>query len=279
MFRSLRHFPGATREILRLVAGTRREIRGWWWILPLAWIGAPSRLSASGIGGVRGRELSLSLRCGARILCRLDEVFTVIEVFALHQYGAAALRSTDRTPVIVDVGANIGVATVWLAWRFPDAQIVAIEPTREVRGRLMYNIRVNALDSRVRVIDGGVGGQDGIATLRHGTTSSVNQLVAYGGLDGAERVEVLSLRSVLAAADGHIDLLKIDCEGAEYGFLRGDLSPNPSLIEMIVGEYHRGGSQEHAELMESLEREGYHVQSKATDGPYGTFTCGVTAST
>lgn len=276
MVSNLRHLHSVANEILGFATGTRRELRGWWWILPLAWLGAPSRLSASGIGGLRGKELLLSLRCGARVLCRLDEVFTIVEVFGLRQYEAAALPSRESQSVIVDVGANIGVATVWLAWRFPEAQIVAIEPGREALRRLMYNITVNGLDSRVKVIHGGVGAQDGVvASLERGTTSSVNRLVASTGAEIGERVDVLSLRSVAAVAGGYIDLLKIDCEGAEYAFFHGDLSPTPSLIGMIVGEYHRGHSREHDELMESLALSGYDLQSKVSDGPYGTFVARV----
>lgn len=271
MTRQVRRVGRVIGDLTRVGACTRHALRGWWWVLPLAWVAAPSRLSSSGISRLRGRQILLSLRCGARVFCRLDEVFTVVEVFGLGEYEGAALQSGSRAPVIVDVGANIGVATVWLAWRFPEATIVAIEPDGDAILRLRKNIAINGLTQRVQSIHGGVGARDGTAALHHGRTSSVNTLEPSTGRDDEELVQVLSLGSVISLAGGYIGVLKIDCEGAEYEFLSGDVSPGPAVIGMIVGEYHRGGSREHRALVALLRLHGYEVETKRTSGLCGTF--------
>lgn len=57
-------------------------------------------------------------------------------------------------PLIIDAGANIGLATLWFAKHFPEAQIVAIEPDDKNFELLRRNTR--HLGTRVTLIQGGV---------------------------------------------------------------------------------------------------------------------------
>src|SRR5579862_10008371 len=47
------------------------------------------------------------------------------EIFARQNY---EFTSTRENPVILDCGANIGMATFYFKWRFPEAQITSFEP-------------------------------------------------------------------------------------------------------------------------------------------------------
>lgn len=57
-------------------------------------------------------------------------------------------------PLIIDAGANIGLATLWFAKHFPEAQIVAVEPDDKNFELLRRNTQ--HLGSRVTLIQGGV---------------------------------------------------------------------------------------------------------------------------
>src|SRR5262245_22787707 len=66
------------------------------------------------------------------------------EVFMNHSYGFARWPDHDRaireyydgalqrgqTPVIIDCGAHIGLATLWFAQQYPAARIFSVEPAR-----------------------------------------------------------------------------------------------------------------------------------------------------
>lgn len=260
-------------DVRRFTSGTRGEVRGWWWILPLAWFVAPSRLGLPGVERLRSRVLVVTLRSGWSIRCRIDEVFTIVEVFGLREYGDAHFTPSSSRAVIVDVGANIGVATVWLARRFPEAEVLAIEPSKDALGRLRDNVERNRLGGRVKAIYGGVGARDGRAALLAGATSSLNRLGPETGRDREEVVPVFSLRSVVAAAGGFVDLLKVDCEGAEYDLFSGDLPISPSVVGVIVGEFHRAGTPEHQRLMQRFGANGYSVRITLRSGGCGTFVC------
>ena len=50
-----------------------------------------------------------------------------------------AILAAGRTPVIIDAGANIGLASVWFNERFPRAKIYAVEPNAENLSMLARN--------------------------------------------------------------------------------------------------------------------------------------------
>jgi len=63
------------------------------------------------------------------------------EIFGATQYGLGRLRrareiksfqerqiATNKVPLIIDAGANIGATSVFYALAVPNAQVVAIEP-------------------------------------------------------------------------------------------------------------------------------------------------------
>lgn len=58
-------------------------------------------------------------------------------VYALNDI--AGLKPPADRPLIIDAGAHIGVASVWLAREWPDACIIAVEPDRANRELLMQN--------------------------------------------------------------------------------------------------------------------------------------------
>jgi FkbM family methyltransferase len=80
------------------------------------------------------------------------------------RYESAMARGL--TPVIVDCGAHIGLATLWFAAKFPSARIFAIEPASENFEILCWNVEryrnikpIHAAiwdhDTRVRLVNAG----------------------------------------------------------------------------------------------------------------------------
>lgn len=85
-------------------------------------------------------------------------------------------------------------------------------------------------------------------------------------------VSCYSFLWVLDAVGGHIDLLKLDCEGAEMSILYQEIVC-PANVKKIVGEYHNIGNDKnlamHSRLLNlrsgsdikaTLESRGYLVQ-------------------
>lgn len=249
--------------------GMRREVRRWWWCL-VAWVVLPSRLPPR-----RGllhtaparRSVTLHLKRSGVLRCRVAGFYSVVEVFALEQYALPYL-DPQEVRVVVDIGANGGAATVWLATRYPNARVVAVEPGQEAVHLLRQNIRRNGLDARVDVMPVAIGGTSGRGHLVRGGTSVNNCVLSTGVEAGAgDEVDILNLEDLLEKAElSGVDVLKLDCEGAGYPLLLEAPPDRLRRVTWIVGEFHRPGGRDPRNLAAHLAPAGFHCEI-TSDGP------------
>ena len=132
---------------------------------------------------------------------------------------------------ILDLGANAGQSVRHFLRDFRRPEIISFEPARGnlevLRGRY-------GAHPRVRIVAAAAGETDGEADLQVYEHSEMNSLLPLASADQArrvgadlpvlqtERVEVITLDTFAAKnALERIDLLKIDCQGAEMAILRG----------------------------------------------------------
>lgn len=142
--------------------------------------------------------------------------------------------------VILDIGANVGISSVYFANRFPQADIYAIEPMPEN----FEVLKRNAEGRRVTPINVGLDSQDGQRELILSPDAS-----NFGGLSFYQRGAAPDAKRVMIATRspasllrelgvGRVDMIKIDTEGAEYSILTAF---DPELLKevtWITGELH-----------------------------------------
>lgn len=118
--------------------------------------------------------------------------------------------------MIVDVGASFGFFSLAARARYPHATIHAYEPNP----RILPLLRANTADSGVLIHAEAVGGSDGSVNFVDDGPSNQARVGTFK--NGAPNRDVcqVSLETVLARAGGRIDLLKLDCEGAEWEILK-----------------------------------------------------------
>ena len=185
------------------------------------------------------------------------------EIWTSHAYLPAGWGDRGQTTVI-DVGANVGVFTVWASRVLRPGRIVAIEPSPEAVVLLRRNLKRNGV-TRTTVAQFAVAGHRGTATLYRRGAPSMNTLFQhdrYGShFEPVADVPLLTLDNVMDRYGiERCDLLKLDCEGAEYQALFGASKETLAKITNIVGEYHEGMSAHGSvELMTFLERQGFEV--------------------
>jgi FkbM family methyltransferase len=157
------------------------------------------------------------------------------DVFSGKSYPIVPLGVPIET--IVDVGANIGTATVWLAMAHPQAKVYAFEPGPEAAGLLAANTAFMPLVSTFAY---GLYDRDVRLPLFEGVQDSVSASVGQSANTGsmAQEVELRDAGAALAALGvTRIDLLKVDTEGCELPILRslGGLVAGAALVYV---EYH-----------------------------------------
>jgi FkbM family methyltransferase len=161
----------------------------------------------------------------------------------LPQWNDLFVRGTLRfTPVspaprVLDCGANVGLASLWLRRRFPSARITAFEADPALGEMLGRNLTANGA-STVETIDAAVWSSAGRLAFRaEGADSgSVDTIAA----DTPGRViEVPSVRLRDWIAREPIDLLKLDVEGAELEILEdcADVLGNVAAMHLEVHDF------------------------------------------
>jgi FkbM family methyltransferase len=148
--------------------------------------------------------------------------------------------------VAVDVGGYLGSVGIALALDNPEMRVVIIEPVPDNFELIIANAQANGVLGQVSVRQGAVGkGHEpvevwyryqGSVSLDHHAFVGNSSLAYDNG--GEAQHETISYRAT-SLADlrdelGHIDFLKIDCEGGEWAFF----SDGAKGVGIIVGEAH-----------------------------------------
>lgn len=162
---------------------------------------------------------------------------SVLSEVALDDIYAEADAIPAKT--IVDLGANVGLATLRLLATHPEARITAVEADPVLAAKLRENVK----GLPVTVIAAAIAGSSGERTFyRSDSVSWGNSLDHLDPVQTPVQVPAISLADLFGSEGIEtVDLLKVDVEGAEWEIFRDGV---PSQVEAIVGEVHAKG--EHA---------------------------------
>jgi FkbM family methyltransferase len=145
------------------------------------------------------------------------------EIERFHQGRVAraffqGLVKSDKTPVIFDIGANIGASSLYFASLYPEALIVALEPEENNFDLLVKNTE----GLKVKAIKGALGPRDETLFIHDPGVGEWGFQIAK---DGDLSTQVFSASEFVRRETEDLSpfLLKIDIEGYEkYIFDSGD---------------------------------------------------------
>jgi FkbM family methyltransferase len=136
---------------------------------------------------------------------------------------------------VIDVGANIGDFSIQSARLCPQGKIYAIDPIKEHCERVAEHIKLNAIEN-VQIFQLALGGTTGDVEIRSDGSRSSTQ---WGSGMPIRTLQVTLPEFMRINHVEKIDLLKLDCEGAEWDILPAAESVLP-VIRQICLEYHNG---------------------------------------
>ena len=159
-----------------------------------------------------------------------------------------------KDSTVVDIGAHVGVVSIYLAKKY-GCKVFAYEPSLHNYRRLLDNIKANSLKELIQVFPVAVTNNGREVTISEDTNNSGGTNIYSDGY----KVESITLKNIInvilmkyITIDNKIDLLKIDCEGAEYEIFE-DLTPLEH-VKAVRGEFHhRKGLDPHA-LLERVRK-------------------------
>jgi FkbM family methyltransferase len=155
----------------------------------------------------------------------------------LFVHNSVHFRSPRPDPRILDCGANLGLASLYLKRLYPAARITAFEADPAIHEILVSNLQANGATD-VEAVHAAVWTQPGEITFQcEGADSGSIQQFAAADVGRSRAVPAMRLRDLLLTEK--VDLLKLDIEGAEYDVLEDcrDALGNVGAILMDLHEF------------------------------------------
>ncbi len=233
------------------------------------------------LDGLRNGWRPALLRYCTGLAPELEGAFTRYEagffgqVFVFDEYEVSRLR-LPGSPVVIDVGANVGFFTWKVHSLRPSARIFACEPQSDNLRRLRSVYQALHIDGAV--CPEACGKADGEATLylHSSVTHSLDpEWHSDLGSGTTETVPVTTLDKLCGSRGIQgVDLLKIDTEGAEVDVLSGALD-TLRHTRYVVLEYHSPELKE--QCLRLLTAAGFHCRCKTFwglgEGGEGLLLC------
>lgn len=170
------------------------------------------------------------------------DAITLMVIFCRREYGTILPGS-----IVIDIGANIGLFSLYAA-RQGAKKVYAFEPNHQAYLTLCKSIESNKLDDVIIPFNLAVSSKDNDVVLIPKASSPYNVIKSRSevvAVDNFDEIKTISLSTILASNNiQSCDLLKMDCEGAEYDILFNLSGEVFSKIDNIRLEHHKGGLKE-----------------------------------
>lgn len=180
------------------------------------------------------------------------------EIFSDEIYTFAA-DSNKKDPLIIDCGANIGASVVFFKDLYPQSKVIAIEADPMIFDYLTKNLERNGVKG-VELINKAVWiDDDGVTFQSEGADG--------GNVNGKGALEIPSLRiKTLLSSLPHVDLLKMDVEGAETLILQ-DCVDELKKVDSLFVEYHSYSHEPQClhQLLSVINRAGFRYDVQHLD--------------
>lgn len=225
-------------------------------------------------------EIFINLPNGMRVHKHGDTAVIIKEIWEEQSY--QNLRDVGANDLVFDIGANQGIFALYAASK--GAKVYAVEPDPANFAILQNNIAINGLNEKIIPINCAVASEAGSLTLyipeRNGqtltglitTTKEISKQYLDMGITALRELQIEALR-LSDLFDKYkiqtIDLLKIDCEGAELDILSGGGPAEFRRVRHIIMETHSGYAE--SSLYRRVQALGFQVISyQKLSGVYST---------
>jgi len=147
----------------------------------------------------------------------IQQVFSRLDYDLGHMPQAPALigylTRQKKPPLILDLGAHIGCATIWFKNQFPESRIIAVEPEPENFALLSKNTMGIA---GVSTVQGAIASYSGTGYLHDPKRDTWGYRVAATQTDNESPVKAYTVRSLLKLEPNATPFIaKVDIEGGE----------------------------------------------------------------
>ena len=215
-----------------------KPVNNHWWRCGMDWF---DRLQLAGFKvelAEHDNEIFAVCRKNLRIDLRSE-----IDANIIREETSLNIYRVKNPKVVVDIGAHIGGTALFCGIK--GAEVYAYEPELDNYRLLEKNVKGNDFQDQIHIFNKAVGTAGKRELNLHMENDGCHSFypnIAPNMSDEKQEIETISIQEVFKDIP-HCDLLKIDCEGAEYEFLK-DIPFKK--IDQISMELHDTGNQREA---------------------------------
>ena len=202
----------------------------------------------------------------AQIEYQYAESFWIIinEILINEEY---YFETQNDRPVIIDCGANIGLAIYYFKHKCPSCRVVAFEPLAQEFAILRKNVLRNSWDG-IQLHNVALGDVETEQEMIIPLNDSLGASLTNRPTEGSTSVPVITEKASVVRLERfisdymHIDYLKMDIEGLEVRVLRS-IREKLNKVDYVFCEYHYGETvedNEFCELCHILDEAGFDMQ-------------------
>lgn len=184
------------------------------------------------------------------------------EIFNHREYKLSEEAIINAEHTIIDVGAHIGLFSLYCRALNEKVKIIALEPEPENFALLKDNLEANDTEN-IEIEKVALSKKASKQLLKLDEQDRLNNYLIV-------KEDLKKARSVLVNTDtfseickkyniDRISLLKMDIEGGEYDVLKSLTHNDFNKIESVILEYHEDKKQNHKELEIILRENGFSV--------------------
>ena len=149
----------------------------------------------------------------------------------------------NNNGTIIDIGAHVGVVSVYYSKLYPKATIYAFEPVRENFEALLKNLAINNVKNVIPINKAVTcDGRDitmYTSEFSTGACTAIKHEREQFSWNVSTNIKSVTLNEIFEKYGISIcNLLKIDCEGSEYEIFYDSAKDTLDKVEYIVGEFH-----------------------------------------
>ena len=173
-----------------------------------------------------------------KLRTRSTDLMALTNVWIVEEYSDFKINDND---IIIDIGAHIGLFTLYASQFCKNGIIFCFEPVEENYSVLLDNIKQNNLKN-VKLFKNAVSKSESTITIYHNKDEAAHSM--FNSTSYPLKVDSISLKKIMDENSiNRCNLIKLDCEGAEYEIIESlPLEYFKKISKMII-EYHFADSK------------------------------------
>lgn len=175
-----------------------------------------------------------------KLRTRSTDLMALTNVWLVEEYARSNFR-INTNDVIIDIGAHIGLFTLYASQYCKNGTIFCFEPVDENYDILVDNITQNNLKN-VKPFKSAVSKSESTITIYRNKDEAGHSM--FSTTFHTLKVDSISLKKIIDENSmDRCDLIKLDCEGAEYEIIESLPLEYFKKISKLIIEYHFADSK------------------------------------